>query len=122
MLDWPALTAIAACCAIVGGFAHFLYTKATHDSSIAEIAKSAQITAAAAVGKVDILFGQLNSHQIETARTVGKFEALLSEYGRSQVSTEQRFAKAFEDNAIELKELNQRIDRVLEGMASKREP
>ena len=118
MLEWPAISAIAAACMVIGAIGKLIYDRAFADSN----ARDASIQAAGAIGRVNMLANEFSEHRVENARDIAELRTNVASAERRQadadrrlVEAEHRIASAIEDVSKQVSGVNDRLNRMLEN-------
>jgi len=119
MIDWPAISAIAAACMVLGTGIGFLirhsYVQGGRDSGTSARGKSAEVQAQTAVAEIKALAQQFHEHVVNDAAAFAELRAMVSANGQAQIAAENRIAKAIEEFGQALDRMGDRIDRLLDA-------
>lgn len=113
-LIWGAIAASATVGALMLGVIKWVATIASRMTATDSKAGNADVLAAAALAKCEVLGTDFHNHRVETAGKIAKIDASASNALSAIANAENRFSKALEEFGDRIDKVVDRLDRVLE--------
>ena len=113
-IAWTALAATGGLGVFILAILKWIASIARHMAITETKAESADVMAAAAMAKCEVMGTDFHDHRVETGKQITRVETKIDGMAIAISASENRVAKAMEDLGERLDKFTDRLDRVLE--------
>jgi hypothetical protein len=111
--------ALCALFTLAGALGMHFYQRGKFDARVSGQSRAADVTAATAIGKLEVLTREFQQHVADDAAALGELKALVGVAGRDQLAMEGRFTAAIESVGRALTELGRDLRNSMDGLSER---